>query len=214
VHLVGFIICIYHDARSSECQIHNFALTTVLKKRQWTFPSNQPIFATLNLSIIMNEHDLSLVNRSLLAFKHACTYWWNCKVTEWYTGYYLHYNVVHRLLVINIMICFPTFLPWRYTSNSFPYSEDPLQTKIFTGKGMLIVENQLNYCSITVPNIYLYSCYIHKLAYTVRKKLKHFSYLLWETFGIFHSISEFQNLYVFMPWFLKEPWLGHTALHS
>jgi len=29
VHLVGFIIRMYHDARSSECQIHNITLKQI-----------------------------------------------------------------------------------------------------------------------------------------------------------------------------------------
>jgi len=44
--------------------------------------------------------------------------------------------------------------------------------KMFTRKGKLIVENQLHYCSNTVPNIYWYSCYIYNSGYNIKKKIK------------------------------------------
>ena len=69
--------------------------------------------------------------------------------------------------------------------------------KMFTGKGKLIVENQLNYCSITAQT---YICraaiYINQLT-LLEKKLKHFLCLLREiwNFSWYFRISKFLCIY-------------------
>jgi len=60
VHLVGFIIRIYHDAHSPECQI-NYQSTTVAGYKQFYHPTS--IF----FSFLLVQHfglSFSLVNRS------------------------------------------------------------------------------------------------------------------------------------------------------
>ena len=62
MHLVGFIIRIYHDARSSECQISCFVtpvrdlsrpvLTTIHKVIKLSVPMHKPILRALILSVL------------------------------------------------------------------------------------------------------------------------------------------------------------------
>jgi hypothetical protein len=67
VHLVGFTIEIYYDARSYKCQICE---RTCLKGAVRVIGEAEPGFATSNLSEAMSERDL--VTGCLFYLAHPC----------------------------------------------------------------------------------------------------------------------------------------------
>jgi hypothetical protein len=95
---------------------------------------------------------------------------------------------------------------------NFIFLAEFLPIKTFTDLNRLTVASAVQ-LPLNYFQAYLFAKELLKSAYIVRKT---FSLLtdIQRIFGIFRAISKFQNfeIFVFIPRFLAEPWLGNTGL--